>query len=178
MGYSLKFQMKIGGADGSNRSSALRIGVLQLLKNGKVVNEYRATSSLQGRQFEGSWDNTGGLLPPTNILKLCSGKNAFYEVRTNPFFMPNTRGVNGYFYQILPLTVKMRLSGVERGDWGIHADKFNDYQGFPGDMESSSPGTLGCIGLQTGAGYKAFMRDMKEISKVQENIPLEVIYSQ
>lgn len=155
-----KYLFKFGLA--TDTSNQLIIGGLQLLKDGVVINEYKATSSLRGRQQEGSWLNTGGLLPPTSVLKKSNGNNAFYEVSTFPIEMPEVRGVNGKFYQIFPHLVTLP-NGNQRGDWGLHADKFSEYQGFPGDMESSSPGTLGCVGLETGAGYNALIRDMTKI---------------
>jgi hypothetical protein len=154
--YLLKFALN------TNKSSSLIVGSLQLIKDDVLINEYRATSSYKGFQYDGSWNEKGGLIPPTEVLKQRRGANSFYEVKTSPIKMPNVKGVNGDFFQILPFSTVMS-NGVERGDFGCHADKYNELQGYDPDMPKSGEGTLGCIGFRTGKGYAAFRRDMKTI---------------
>jgi hypothetical protein len=156
--YSLKFVLN------TNRSSKLIVGSLQLLKDDELINAYKATSSYKGFQYDGSWNQRGGLLPPTEVLKQRRGANSFYEVNTTPIKMPNVKGVNGDFFQILPFAITMS-NGVVRSDFGVHADKYNDLQGYDSNMPKSGEGTLGCIGFQTGRGYAAFRRDMNKIKK-------------
>lgn len=155
--YLLKFVFN------ANNSSSLIIGSLQLIKDDVLINEYKATSSYKGNQYDGSWNQKGGLIPPTDVLKDIRGEASFYEVNTTPISMPNVKGVNGDFFQIIPFATTMK-NGVERGDFGVHSDKYTDLQGFDPNMPKSGEGTLGCIGLQTGKGYAAFRRDMKSIN--------------
>jgi hypothetical protein len=156
--YLLKFVLN------TNRSSKLIVGSLQFLKDDELINEYKATSSYKGFQYDGSWNQKGGLSPPTEVLKQRRGANSFYEVNTTPIKMPNVKGVNGDFFQILPFSTIMS-NGVERGDFGVHRDYWNKQQGFPENIPMSGAGTLGCIGFQTGRGEAAFKRDINKIKK-------------
>jgi hypothetical protein len=142
--YSLRFSLHTA------QQSSLIIGLLELLKDGAVINSYQATSSLPGRQNSGSWKRKGGLIPPGKI----------YTVSVDPLWMPNVKGVEGSFYQIWPFEVP--TDGAVRGDFGIHYD-------------ANSPGSLGCVVLTTQRGWDAFRRDMKKCGDV-DLIPLEVIY--
>lgn len=154
MTYLLKFQMKLG------RSSTLIIGGLQLLKDGKVINEFRATSSSIGNQYRGSWAVKFGLLPPR--------KN--YTVRLDPFPLHNQSGIDGNFYQLLPFAQK--FGNVQRADFGIHPDWWLYGKG--------GKGTNGCIGIQTKRGWSAFEREINAIKSEfpdLEFLPLEVVYS-
>ena len=63
--------------------------------------------------------------------------------------MPDTKGVEGSFYQILPFEVP--TDGAIRGDFGIHFD-------------ANVPGSLGCIVLTTQRGWDAFRRDVQLIA--------------
>lgn len=169
--YLLKFVLN------TNRSSSLIVGSLQLIKDGVLINEYKATSSYKGMQYDGAWNQKGGIIPPTEVLKQRRSDESFYEVNTTPISMPNVKGVNGDFFQITPFSTVMS-NGVERGDFGVHADKYNDLQGYDPDMPKSGEGTLGCIGFRTGKGYAAFRRDMKAIkSEGVKSIELLVKYT-
>jgi hypothetical protein len=132
------------------KSGDLIIGGLEMLQDRVVLNSYRATSSLPGRQSADSWNGKGGLIPP----------GAFYTVSVDPLWMPNVRGVEGSFYQIWPFEVP--TDGDPRGDFGIHFD-------------ANQPGSLGCIVLSTQRGWDAFRRDIKKAGDV-DRIPLEVRY--
>lgn len=137
----------------------LIMGMLSLLRDKKVINRYRATSSLPGRQFSGSWRLKGGLIPPTKALTVPGG----YTVKLEPFDMRGVPGVSGNFFQILPFE---QLQGdVVRGDFGVHRD-------------ARAPGTLGCIGLETVRGWSAVERDFASmLSEGFKRIPLVVEYS-
>jgi hypothetical protein len=134
--YELLFELK------PTEDSDLIIGQLHLLKNGKFFNTLQATSSLPGRQFSGSWELKGGLLVPSANLP----KGTNYSVSTQPLWMPDVKGVEGSFYQILPFEIKTK--GAIRGDFGIHFD-------------ARFPGSLGCIVLTTQRGWDVFRQSMK-----------------
>ena len=77
--------------------------------------------------------------------------------------MPQTKGVEGNFYQILPFEVKTDKGGV-RGDFGIHKD-------------ANAPGSLGCI-VMSDKRFKGFEGKMKELSAEGiKDVPLFVSYS-
>jgi hypothetical protein len=145
--YTLKFTLDTAQAD------ELIDGVLEFYKNGEVFNSYRATSSLAGRQADGSWKNRGGLIPPSNTL------DKEYLVTVEPIYMPNVKGVSGNFYCITPYSVKTK--GATRGDFGIHFD-------------ANVPGSMGCVVLRTERGWEAFERDIANTGLSQ--IPLVVEY--
>lgn len=142
----------------TDRRSGLIVGQLDRLEDGEVMNAYQATSSVAGKQYDGSWNSRGGLIPPDE--KFLDGR--LYTVSTTPLWMPNVRGVEGSFYQIHPFTVP--TDGVTRGDFGIHFD-------------ANVPGSMGCIVLPTQRGWDAFRRDMKAIANggIKE-IDLDICY--
>jgi hypothetical protein len=150
--YILKFTMSLGA------SEKLLIGTLQLLKDGRIINEYQATSSFPGRQYEGSWGRKGGLIPP----------QIDYQVSLQPIDLSGTSGIDGDFYAITPF--EQDVAGVTRGDFGIHPDWWKYGKG--------GVGTLGCIGIQTKRGWSAFQRDMQSIATGIDDmfIPLVVSY--
>lgn len=119
-------------------------GILQLFKNGLLINEYRATCSTAGKQGDGSWKQRGGLIPPSSDLP-----NKEYLVDTKPIYMPKVKGVEGNFYCITPFSVPTK--GVTRGDFGFHFD-------------ANVPGSLGCIVLRTPRGWEALQRDIGNIA--------------
>jgi hypothetical protein len=134
--YELLFELKPAEASG------LIIGQLHLIKNGKIFNTLRATSSLPGRQFSGSWELKGGLLVPSANLP----KGTSYSVCTEPLWMPDIKGVEGSFYQISPFEIMTK--GATRGDFGMHFD-------------ANFPGSLGCIVFTTQRGWDVFRQSMK-----------------
>jgi hypothetical protein len=145
--YSLHLQMQL------KESQLLLSGLLELHCEGKKVNAYKATSSLAGRQYPGSWELKGGPIPPGNK----------YTVKLNPLWMPNVRGVEGSFYEIAPFEVP--TNGATRGDFGVHFD-------------ANVPGSLGCVVLSTQTGWDAFRRDAKMITtKGATSVPLAVVYT-
>lgn len=157
--YLLKFQLEL------EHSQRLIPGTLQLIKNGSVQNVYRASSSLPGKQVDGSWKYRGGLIPPTEGNYL-PRPGELYAVALLPVTV-NLPGVSDggkcHFYPISPSQVN--VDGTARGDWGIH---------FDGNV----PGSLGCIVCETMLGWKAFERDIAKIRGLGvDSIDLDVIYS-
>jgi hypothetical protein len=134
------------------KSNSLLYGDLVLLDGDRIVNQFIATSSLPGRQWWGSWELKGGLIPPRND----------YTVATAPLWMPDIRGVEGSFYQISPFEVP--TNGSLRGDFGVHFD-------------ANQPGSLGCVVLKNQKGWDAFRREMEPIAKLIKSIPLSVDYN-
>lgn len=152
--YKLKFALD------AQQSSNLIIGLLTLYKDGAAINSYRATSSRAGKQNLGSWNYTGGLLPPTTEIIEHTGKGL--SVATKPIIL-DIKGVNGEFYPIYPYNTD--TDGDNRGDFGVHRDI------------DPRPGTMGCVGLKTEAGMLAFIRDMALIAKLGiPTLELEVVY--
>lgn len=142
----------------TDRRSGLIIGQLDRLQDGEVVNAYQATSSVAGKQFDGSWNSRGGLIPPDE--KFLNGE--LYEVATTPLWMPRVRGVEGSFYQIFPYSVE--TDGDTRADFGIHFD-------------ANVPGSMGCIVLPTQRGWDAFRRDMQQIANSGvKRVDLDIVY--
>jgi hypothetical protein len=161
--YVLRFQMELA------RSPNLLEGTLQLLKNGIIQNAYRATSSFAGNQSEGSWNERGGLLPPTS--EVLENNDVEWMVSLAWRDSSNVPGVAGRYYPILP--EEFKTDGDDRSYTGIHAD-FRD----PSKRELTRyPGTKGCIGLQSQKGWTAFKRDMDALPASIKAIPLQVIYT-
>lgn len=128
------------------------IGKLQLLRDQKEANCYSATSGFPGRQYRGSWELKGGLIPPGQP----------YRVATAPLWMPNIKGVEGSFYAITPFEVQ--TARATRGDFGVHFD-------------ANMPGSLGCVVLETQRGWDACRRDIKLIAAQGiDFLPLVVEY--
>jgi hypothetical protein len=145
--YSLRFELA------TRRANSLITGKLQLLQGQTELNAYTATSSIPGRQYRGSWELKGGLIPPGDT----------YQVATAPLWMPDTRGVEGSFYAITPFEIQ--TVGAVRGDFGVHFD-------------ANVPGSMGCVVLETQKGWDAFRRDIKAIAAQQvAYLPLVVKYS-
>ncbi|GET43002.1 hypothetical protein [Microseira wollei] len=76
--------------------------------------------------------------------------------------MPGVKGIEGMFYPIKPF---VQVNGIQRGDFGIHAD-------------ANVPGSAGCIVLPPkGNGWKVFPERMTEIAAAGLfRIPLPVVY--
>jgi hypothetical protein len=131
--FSLRFVLT------PQESNELLTGKLQLFRDGQEINAYTATSSIPGRQYRGSWELKGGLIPPSQP----------YRVATAPLWMPNIRGVEGSFYAITPFEIQ--TPGATRGDFGVHFD-------------ANVPGSMGCVVLETQKGWDAFRRDCKMLA--------------
>ncbi len=139
--YKIRFKLATAS------SNSLIFGTLEFLKDNEVYNTLTATSSLPGRQQDGSWNRTGGLLPPTLMVKAKTGSGL--SVKTTPIYMPQVVGVSGNFYQISPF--EMKTDGNVRGDWGLHRD-------------ANMPGSMGCIVFPTERGWEACQREMKVLA--------------
>lgn len=152
--YKVKFTFPLGHSD------SLIVGKLEFIKNDVVYNTVQCTSSLPGRQYSGSWNRRGGLIPPTSMVKNKTG--AGLTVKTDPIFMPNVTGVSGNFYQIFPF--EMETDRDTRGDWGIHRD-------------ANTPGSMGCIVAVTQLGWQAVQREFRQLSGIGiRSVELVVIY--
>jgi lysozyme family protein len=149
--YQVKFKFT------PRQSSQLLTGTLEFILNGEVYNTVTAISSLPGRQYPGSWNRKGGLIPPSSMAK--SG----YTVKVDPIYMPNVSGVSGNFYPIAPFS--LQTDGALRGDWGVHFD-------------AGVPGSLGCICATTDKGWAAVQREFKKMASLGiRSIELIVEYS-
>jgi hypothetical protein len=141
--YQLRFKFSPA------KSSNLIYGILEFIRDGIVYNDIQATSSLPGRQYSGSWNQTGGLIPPT---KMCMEKTGSgFSAKTTPIYMPNVQGVSGNFFPISPF--EMETDGNTRGDWGIHRD-------------ANVPGSMGCIVPRTDKGWEAIQREFKILAGI------------
>lgn len=142
-------------------------GVLLIKKNADNAGvKLKATSGLAGYQKSGDWRIKGrGCIPPSKQLIPHQ-----WSVSTLRLFMPDVRGVEGSFYQISPFEI--RLPGVVRGDFGIHADA-----GFP-HKTAGNAGSAGCIVIRDQSHWDLF-RQQIELFKLDgiQQIPLSVEYS-
>jgi hypothetical protein len=153
--YQIKFSMA------AKRSSDLLEGKLDFVYGGKIYNTIRCTSSLPGRQYEGAWNKRGGLIPPSSMAIARTGSG--YRVKTTPIYMPNTIGVSGNFYPIVPF--EFETDGDTRGDWGIHND-------------ANVPGSMGCIVALSENGWAAIQREFKKLEGIGiRSVELIVEYS-
>ena len=153
-GYFLTFSM------GFNRDKGLDDGRLCLrhLEDGTLT-VWVATSSTESKQDAEDFHEKGGLIPPEYRVPGLGN----WSVKTAPILMPQTKGVEGNFYQILPFEVKTDKGGV-RGDFGIHKD-------------ANAPGSLGCI-VMSDESFKGFEGKMKELSAEGiKDVPLFITYS-
>jgi hypothetical protein len=142
------------------RTSELIEGRLLLLDSAPcIINTYIATSGLPDNQRFDCLSSPGrGPIPQNSLIGVDC-----YQVSTTPIHMPSVRGVSGNFYKINPHEVT--VSGVERGDFGVHFD-------------ANVPGSSGCVVLRTSIGWQAFEKDMKALLTYGVNeIPLLVSYS-
>ncbi len=153
MSYMLSFFMDL------QSSSKLLQGRMALTKNGELVDVYIATSGSVGNQDRNDTDKKArGAIPSTLDAGL---KN--YWVVTKAVNMPNVKGVEGLFFSIEPFSVK--VNGVQRSDFGIHAD-------------ANVPGSAGCIVLPpSGNGWRVFQERMRQLNQEGiKRIPLQVVY--
>jgi lysozyme family protein len=139
--YQVRFRMATGNSDD------LLLGKLEFILNSKTYNEITCTSSLPGRQYSGSWNRKGGLIPPSSMVKAKAGVGL--TLKTEPIFMPNVTGVSGNFYPIAPFSIS--TDGSTRGDFGFHFD-------------AGVVGSLGCLIATTEKGWAAGQRELKRIA--------------
>lgn len=140
------------------QASSLIEGRLLLIEDNEITEQYRATSGCPNYQAYAHISTKGkGAIPPQYETKL---KN--YQVSTTPLYMPGVKGVEGNFFKINPHFV--RVGQVERGDFGIHADK-------------NVPGSAGCIVLVTDTGWLGYQKQMKRLAdKGINQVPLLISY--
>jgi hypothetical protein len=142
----------------TNQESALVEGRLLLIDNDQIIEQYKATSGCPNNQSYSHISAKGrGPIPPQYETKINN-----YRVSTTPLYMPGVKGVEGNFFKIDPHIV--RVGNVERGDFGIHADK-------------NVPGSAGCIVLVTDTGWLGYQVQMKKlVDKGISQIPLLISY--
>jgi len=143
-----------------NRDNGLDYGRLSINDDHRgVTNIWRASTSHASKQYPESFHERGGMLPPTYRVPGLP----FYTVSTKPIPMPQTKGVRGNFYQILPFEV-VTDKGGKRSDFGIHKD-------------ADAPGSLGCI-VMSGDRFNQFEAAMQQLrSQGIDQLPLGVYYS-
>lgn len=123
------------------------------------IDVWLATSSISKRQGREAFHARYALLPPD--YRLVPKKH--YQVNLNPRYQPHTKGIEGNFYQILPIEVKTDRGGT-RSHLGIHKD-------------ANLPGSLGCI-VMSGNRFANFEEQIAKIRNMGIiRIPLLVTYS-
>lgn len=143
-----------------DRDQGLDQGRLRLdsLSSGNI-NIWVASSSVSTKQGRESFHQLGGYLPPGYR---CNPR-VQWQVRLNPVYLPNVKGVNGNFYRITPFAVTTDKGG-KRSDLGIHRD-------------ANVPGSMGCI-VMSGDRFKSFEAEMIKLRAMGiREIPLLVTYS-
>lgn len=114
--------------------------------NGNSKIAYQATSGLAGCQsIEQSNLSGKGRIPACSQVGI-----EFYQLYTDPIFLPKVRGVEGNFYRITPFMVK--VGRRDRGDFGIHRD-------------ANVPGSAGCIVIADLEHWQKFEIQMKLLLK-------------
>jgi hypothetical protein len=84
-------------------------------------------------------------------------------VKTTLYYQPQTKGIEGNFYHILPNSVN--IHGISRGEFGIHFD-------------ANVPGSAGCIVLRSKQEWEGFQRLMSHYKEVGlETVPLSILYT-
>lgn len=127
----------------NSNSNKLEMGKLALITSDKNI-LYSATSGLAGFQNLASATKRGkGRIPSCLQAGLIN-----YIVDTTPVYLPNTKGVEGNFFRILPFVVK--VGGYQRSDLGIHRD-------------TNLPGSAGCIVISLEDHWKSFEIQMKNL---------------
>jgi hypothetical protein len=118
-----------------------------------------ATSAVATRQEAEGFHQRYGMIPPCYRTKNANP----YRVDTKPYFL-TTKGVEGNFYCIHPITVYTDKGGV-RSEFGIHRD-------------ANVVGSEGCIVL-TGERFKSFEQEMSTMLNTfnLKQLPLFVQYS-
>lgn len=125
-------------------STVLLEGKLLLIKGGKLLKKYDATSGCVGWQSRSRVNAKGkGALPPN-----CDVANKSYLVQTQALNRVNVKGIEGNAFAILPSS--LNISGVQRGDFMIHRD-------------ANQPGSAGCIVLTNSNEWPDFQVEMKDL---------------
>ena len=138
-----------------NKGKILKKGRLRLdslSKGNKKV--WTAYSSTAKNQHSEGFHDRYHVIPPDYRLPGVP----HYEVLTKPIWLPNTPGVNGWFYKIEPYEVITDKNG-KRSDLGIHQD-------------TNLPGSAGCI-VMSKKRMANFHEQMQKLAKAKiERIPL------
>jgi hypothetical protein len=135
----------------------LAAGKLILFDKTSKIETWIATSGMPGSQGEGNWALQGrGFLPP---IENTNAKQ--WSVQTKPIDSSGVRGVEGLFYPILPMMVKL-TTGNERGCFGIHFD-------------ANVPGSAGCVVIRNWKPWEEFKLWMAT-NNHRDSIPLNTVY--
>jgi hypothetical protein len=144
----------------TDESSSLIEGRLLLVDKDtdQITERYRATSGIPNNQTYSHISAKGrGPIPPQYEIRIHQ-----YQVMTTPIYLPQVRGIEGNFFKINPHTVQ--IGEIERGDFGIHADK-------------NVPGSAGCVVLTSDGGWVDFQAQMKKLVALDVNqVPLFISY--
>lgn len=142
-------------------SKELRIGSLSFFGITHAKEQWTATSGYPPHQYSGSTNLKGrGPIPGCTFAQV-----PYYEVLTRGNYQPNTKGIEGTFYPILPLSVRLKGTSIERSQFGIHFD-------------ANVAGSAGCIVLRHQSGWDSFRKLMRELEKEGViKIPLIVEYT-
>ncbi|MDJ0509269.1 MAG: hypothetical protein QNJ64_08460 [Crocosphaera sp.] len=136
--------------DKSNRGKGQLIAVNT--KEASIDGAFKALSGVGGKENQ----PMRGPIPSTVNLEKIS-----YWVQTSPLTLSNP-GIAGKFFKINPHLVKVQ--GVTRGDFGIHADR-------------NVPGTAGCIGIESEKDWEDFKLLIADYNRAGlKEIPLIVSY--
>lgn len=128
----------------NGNSNVLELGKLKLSTfNQNLL--YSATSGLPGFQNLASSGVRGkGRIPSCLQAGMIS-----YFVKTQPIYLPNTKGVNGNFYPIFPFSVT--VGKHRRSDLGIHRD-------------TNVPGSAGCLVITLEDHWQQFQLQMQTLA--------------
>lgn len=118
-----------------------------------------ATSSTANRQEAEGYHQRYGMIPPCYRTRNANP----YRVATKPYYL-GTRGIEGNFYLISPVTVYTDKGG-QRSEFGIHRD-------------ANVVGSAGCI-VMSDDRFKSFELEMKSMRETYNlnQLPLFVQYS-
>jgi len=125
---------------------------------GRTHQVWVSTTSLGTKQTPDGFHARGGPIPPEYRVPSIRS----WDVLTTPIALPQTKGVEGSFYKILPFEVKTDKGGV-RSDLGIHKD-------------ANVPGSMGCI-VMAGDRFQSFEAEMTKLRKAGvTQLPLFINY--
>jgi hypothetical protein len=140
------------------KTNELARGQLILFDGTKKIDTWIATSGLPGCQDSGDWSLPGrGYIPSPEFTTNATQ----WRVKTDPLDSSGVKGVEGAFYQILPIMVSLK-SGNDRGAFGIHFD-------------ANIPGSSGCVVIRNRRPWEELKMWMKA-NQSHDTIPLNITY--
>lgn len=128
----------------------------------RILEKYIATSGSIGWQEPHEvWVRSRGALPESEQVGI-----DYYGCNTRPIALPNTKGVEGNFYQISPFSIQNKSDkNLSRSDFGIHFD-------------ANIPGSAGCIVIRNRPAWVAFENRMTGLRNKEgiNQLPLLISY--